>query len=270
VGIDAVDRTVAILEQLATRPDGMGVVRLAAAVGLAPSTLHRYLASLQEHGLVEQADDRRYTLTPRLYVLGLPAAKGFDLEANARASLRRLAGASGETVCLMVRDGDHSVCIEQIESGHQLRIEARIGSRSDLRLGSTGRVLLAFAPQEVRSDLLARPPVRPRTPNTITDPDQLRPLLESIREDGFYVSRSQVDDGVMAVAAPVRDRSGEVIAAVAVVAPETRLAAEPVLSRTIRLVTDESDVLSQRLGHAAPAAPAARAPAPVPTERSLP
>lgn len=265
MGIDAVDRTVAILERLATQPDGVGVVRLAEFVGLAPSTLHRYLVSLQEHGLVQQADDRRYVLTPRLYVLGLSAAQGFDLEANARDSLRRLADATGETVCLMVRDGDHSVCIEQIESGHQLRIEARIGGRSDLRLGSTGRVLLAFAPPEVRGELLARPPVPRRTPNTITDPDQLRSLLESIRRDGFYVSRSQVDDGVMAVAAPVRDRSREVIAAVAIVAPETRLAAQPVLSRTIRLVTDESDVLSQRLGHAAPAALAH-----APPERSLP
>jgi DNA-binding IclR family transcriptional regulator len=262
VSIDAVDRTVAILEQLATQPDGIGVIRLSASVGLAPSTLHRYLASLQEHGLVDQAADRRYLLTQRLYVLGLAAAQGFDLEANARPSLRRLADDSGETVCLMVRDGHHSVCIEQIESGHQLRIEARIGSRSDLRLGSTGRVLLAFAPEEVRADTLAREPLPPRTPNTITDPDQLRSLLESIRKDGFYVSRSQVDDGVMAVAAPVRDRSREVIAAVAVVAPETRLAAEPVLSRTIRMVTDESSVLSQRLGHAART--------PVPSERSLP
>lgn len=250
MSIYAVDRTVAILEHLAREPDGLGVTRLADRVGLAPSTLHRYLVSLQEHGLVDQTDDRSYALTSRLYILGLSAAHGFDLGANARSSLRRLAEASGETVCLMVRDGDHSVCIEQIESGHQLRIEARIGSRSDLRLGSTGRVLLAFAPTEVQDEILARPPQKGRTPNTITDSEQIRTLLEAIRRDGFYISRSQVDDGVMAVAAPVRDRSGEVIAAVAIVAPETRMAADPVLSRTIRLVLDEADVLSQRLGHA--------------------
>lgn len=252
MSIDAVDRTVAILEQLATEPEGMGIVRLAERVGLAPSTLHRYLASLQGHGLVEQADDRRYTLTPRLYVLGLSAAKGFELESNARSSLRRLAVESRETVCLMVRDGVHSVCVQQVESGHPLRIEARIGSRSDLRLGSTGRVLLAFAPSGVRDDALSRPPLEPRTSHTITDPNQLRSLLESIRRDGFFVSRSQVNDGVMAVAAPVRDRSGEVIAALAIVAPETRLSSDPVLSRTIRLVTDEGGVLSQRLGYAEP------------------
>ena len=251
MSIEAVDRTVAILEQLADRPDGLGVMRLAERVGLAPSTLHRYLASLQEHGLVAQGADRSYTLTPRLYVLGLAAANGFGLEANARSSLRRLAEESGETVCLMVRDGGHSVCVERIESGHQLRIEARIGSRSDMRLGATGKVLLAFAPEAVHEEVLGRPPLEPRTPNTVTDPNDLRSLIQSIRRDGFFVSRSQVDDGVMAVAAPVRDRSREVVAAIAVVAPETRLADDPVLSRTIRLVTDEAAALSQRLGYAA-------------------
>lgn len=250
MSIDAVDRTVAIIEHLSREPSGLGVVRLAERVGLAPSTLHRYLGSLQEHGLVERTDTRRYALTTRLYVLGLSAAKGFGLEEHARETLRRLARTSGETVCLMVRDGDAAVCIERIESGHQLRIEARIGSRSDLRLGSTGRVLLAHAPDDVREALLSRPPLEKRTPNTVTDPDRIRSLLESIRQDGFFVSRSQVDDGVMAVAAPVRDRSGEVIAAVAVVAPETRLANDTVLSSTIRLVQDEASMLSQRLGSA--------------------
>lgn len=250
MSIDAVDRACAIIEHLARHPQGVGIVRLADGVGLAPSTLHRYLGSLVQHGLVEQGEDRSYALTPRLYLLGLSGAKGFELGANARTSLRHLAERSGETVCLMVRDGDQAVCIEQIESGHQLRIEARIGTRSDLRLGSTGRVLLAFAPVELREELLARPALKPRTPNTITDPAQLRSLLATIRHDGFFVSRSQVDDGVVAVAAPVRDRSGEVIAAVSVVAPETRLAAEPVLSNTIRLVQDEVGKLSQRLGYA--------------------
>lgn len=250
MNIEAVDRVCAIIEYLAAHPSGVAIVRLADAVGLAPSTLHRYLGGLRKHGLVEQLDDRTYALTPRLYLLGLASARGSSLEASAQSSLRRLADLSQETVCLMVRDGDQVVCIEQIESGHQLRIEARVGSRSDIRLGSSGRVLLAFAPPQVREEMLARARLERRTPNTVTDPNELRGLLEVIRRDGYYVSRSQVDEGVLAVAAPVRDSSGEVIAAVSVVGPETRLAAEPVLSKTIRLVQDEVAVLSQRLGYA--------------------
>lgn len=250
MNIEAVDRVCAIIEYLAAHPSGVAIVRLADAVGLAPSTLHRYLGGLRKHGLVEQRDDRAYALTPRLYLLGLASARGSSLEASAQPSLRRLADLSHETVCLMVRDGDQVVCIEQIESEHQLRIEARVGSRSDIRLGSSGRVLLAFAPPQVREEMLARTPLEQRTPNTVTDPNELRGLLEVIRRDGYYVSRSQVDEGVLAVAAPVRDSSGEVIAAVSVVGPETRLAAEPVLSQTIRLVQDEVAVLSQRLGYA--------------------
>lgn len=250
MSVEAVDRVVAILEHLAERPEGEGVLRLSDRAGLAPSTMHRYLSSLSGHGIVRQAPDRTYHLTHRLYLLGLGAAKGFELERHAEASLQRLADASGETACMMVREGDQSVCIARITSGHQLKIEARIGSRADLRLGSTGRVLLAFAPSTVREELLARPPLQPRTPNTLTHPDRIRDLLDAIRDDGYYVSRSQVDDGVIAVAAPVRDRAGEVIAAVAVVAPETRLATQDVLSRTVDLVKGEVGVLSANLGYA--------------------
>lgn len=248
--LDAVDRTVAILEQLARHPDGVGIMRMADRLGLAPSTLHRYLASLQQHRIVRQDEGRSYRLTPRLYLLGLGAAKGFDLEAHAKPSLERLARASGETVGLMVREGDQAVCIEKIDSDHPLAIQARIGSSADLRQGATGRVLLAFAPEEVREEMLARPPLPKRTPHTVTDPNELRRLLEAVRRDGHYVSRSQVDGGAVAVAAPVRDRAGEVIAAVAVVGPQTRLAEGPVLSRTIDLVEREVGALSEHLGYA--------------------
>lgn len=250
MGIDAVDRTVAILEQLAERPDGMGIARLAERVGMAPSTLHRYLSSLQEHELVEQESDRSYRLTSRLYLLGIRATDVHGLERRSRAHLESLAAATRETVCLMVRDGESAVCVAQAGGDHhQLKIEARIGGRSDLRLGATARVLLAFAPESLRETLLARPPLKRRTANTVTEPSEIRDLLNAIRRDGHYVSQSQVDDGVMAVAAPVRDRLGEVIAAVAVVAPETRMAEGPVLTNHVRLLKEEVARLSEGLGY---------------------
>ena len=249
MAIDAVDRVVAILEHLAKEPGGATLSRIASKVGLAPSTLHRYLKSLQDHGIVRQAGDRTYGLTPRLYLLGVAAANGFDLEHHAQASLERLAQASGETLCMMVREDDQAVCVARINSNHHLKIEARIGSRADLRLGATGRVLLAFAAETLRDELLARPPIAPRTSLTITDPERIRDALETIRRDGYYVSRSQVDEGVTAVAAPVHDHTGEVIAALAIVAPDSRATAPNVLDRMVDLITREAQELSATLGY---------------------
>jgi DNA-binding IclR family transcriptional regulator len=249
--VEAVDRTVALIEQLAYHPEGVGLLRLAELVGLAPSTTHRYLATLCGHGVVEQDDQRQYRLTSRLYLLGLAAGAGFDLEAQSGPSLKRLAERSQETACLMVRDGEHSVCIGQVDSNHQLKIAARVGSRQDLRLGATSRVLLAFAPESLRDELLRREPASARTRNTITDPVSIGTLLKEIRELGYYVSRGEVDDGVLAVAAPVRDRSGEVTAALAVVAPETRMGTGSALDHAITLITEEARELSLKLGYSA-------------------
>lgn len=247
--VEAVDRVIGLLEQLSHHPDGVGVLKLAEGIGLAPSTTHRYLSTLQKHGITEQDEHRLYRLTARLYLIGLTAGAGFDLETRGQISLARLAHQSQETVCLMVRDGEYAVCIGQVDSSHQLKIAARLGSRQDLRLGATSRVLLAYAPEVVQAALLRRDPILKGTKNTITEPAAIRTLLEEIRKDGFYVSRGEVDDGVIAVAAPVRDRSSEVTASIALVAPEIRLASNEALTNAINLVTEEAKNLSLELGY---------------------
>lgn len=246
--VEAVERTVNLIEQLAEYPEGVGLLRLAENASMAPSTAHRYLSTLIDHDIVEQVHDRMYKLTSRLYLLGLAASAGFELESQAGTTLRRLAEQSRETACIMVRDGEHSVCIGQVDSNHQLKIAARVGSRQDLRLGATSRVLLSYAPDSLRESLLRRKPVVKRTADTITDPGAIGALLQEIRENGFYVSRGEVDEGVLAVAAPVRDRSGKVVAALAVAAPETRMGGESVLKPVIDLVVKEAQELSRKLG----------------------
>ncbi|MEX2534491.1 MAG: IclR family transcriptional regulator [Trueperaceae bacterium] len=248
--VEAVDRTVSLIEHLARNPEGIGVAALARRVCLAASTTHRYLASLQQHGLVEQGDDKNYRLTSRLYLLGLSAAAGLDLEAQARGSLRSLTEQTQETSCLMVRDGRHAVCIAQVDSYHQLKIAARVGSRQDLRLGATSRVLLAYAPEAEQEVILQQSPVNGRTKRTVTDPGSIRVVLEEIREQGFYISKGEVDEGVLAIAAPIRDRSKEVIAAIALAAPETRLGIPKVLEGAVELVLGVANELSLKLGYA--------------------
>ncbi|HEX7002957.1 MAG TPA: IclR family transcriptional regulator [Trueperaceae bacterium] len=246
--VEAVDRTVNLIEQLAQNPGGIGVANLAKNVGLAGSTTHRYLAALQERGLVEQDEQKNYRLTPRLYLLGLSAAAGFDLERQARVSLERLTKQTGETSCLMIRDGRYSVCVAQTDAHHQLKIAARVGSRQDIRLGATSRLLLAYAPEEEREAILLEPAPRARTKKTVTDPKAIREILDEITEQGYYVSVGEVDEGVLAIAAPVRDRSAEVVAAIALAAPESRLGAPDVLEEAIALVVREAADLSFKLG----------------------
>lgn len=248
MSIEAIDRTVVILEHLAESPKGLGVVKLAERTGLAPSTAHRYLFALQSHAIVEQDESKRYHLTSRLYLLGLAVGDRFSLETQARGVLQRLAQTSQETACLVVRDGHHAVCIAQIDSNHQLKIAAHVGSRQDLRMGATSRVLLAYADEATREAVLEQAPLSRYTERTVTDSNDIRRILKGIRRDGYYMSRGEVDEGVLAVAAPVFDRRGEVIAALAIAAPESRVSDRDTLQSTVHLVTEGAGLLARKLG----------------------
>lgn len=259
--IEALDRAVNLLEHLSENSQGLSLSGLARKTGLAPSTVHRYLAALQQHRFVWQSGDKIYSLTSRLYLLGLSASEAFDLETQSQDSLRRLAAITHETSCLMVSEGRHSVCISQVDSRHQLKIAARIGSRQDLRVGATSRTLLAYMPTEVQRDILNQPPLEQYTDNTVTDPSTIEGILNAIRRQGYYVSTSEVDAGVVAVAAPVRDRTGTVIAALAVAAPESRLTEQEALAAVVKLIREEADDLSLRLGYFSTPKHAERTPA---------
>lgn len=250
-GVEAVERTLALLEQFSEHPEGLGVSELARRTRLAPSTVHRYLGVLHRRGIVEQDRDRRYRLTTRLYFLGLAGARGFDLEAQAREPLERLAELSHETVCLMVRDGRHAVCIAQVDSRHQLQIAARVGNRQDLRIGATARLLLAYAPAEVQDEILALPPLPRYTARTVNDPAAIRAILVDICRDGYYISRGELDAGVIAAAAPIRDRRGRVSASVVIAAPESRTDDEA-CRRFVECVTATARDISSRLGFSPP------------------
>lgn len=246
--MDVVDRTITLLEHLSQHPEGVGVVRLADALGLAPSTAHRYLATLQARHLVEQTDRKHYRLTSRLYLLGLAVRGQSGLERQLETTLHALADASNETVCLMVRDDYHAVCVAQVDSKHPLKIAAQVGSRQDLRLGATARVLLAHAPPEIQEYVLGLPPLELRTSDTVTDPEQIRTILRRIRSEGYYLSRGEVDDGVLAVAAPVRNHRGEVIASLVVAAPQARVSSS-YLRSLIDMVVRNAEDASKKLGH---------------------
>lgn len=167
----------------------------------------------------------------------------------ARPVLRRIGQETGESVNLMVREGLHSTCIAQIDSVHSLRISAQVGGRQDLRLGAASRVLLANSPQHVQDEVLGQEPAQRRTADTITDPVDLREVLAQVRRDGHFVSRGELDVGVIAVAAPVRDLSGSVVAALSLAAPEVRVPPAR-LAELVGRVLKGADGLSLILGFA--------------------
>jgi DNA-binding IclR family transcriptional regulator len=140
--------------------------------------------------------------------------------------MEMLAREHGETVSLMVRDGDEAVCIDQVDGLFPIRLSAVRGRRLSLYTGASPRLLLAFAPEEEREDYISRCNFIKITPRTIGDPEQLRSALTEIPRCGYAVSEGELDEGVVSFAAPNRNASGRVVASMSAAGPKTRLEGE--------------------------------------------
>ncbi len=247
--MEAVLRTFKLIDCLASHPEGLGIHQLAQKVDLAPSTAFRYVSALQDIGHVDQGLDKKYRLTPRLYALGLAAAGSSSAIGHLQAGAERLAAHTGETVLVTVRHGLSWICVAQMESRHRLKITAHPGSRQDLRLGASGRVLLASLPDDELDLILEASPVPQLTTETITSLDALKQVIVRVRRDGYCVSTSEIDAGVLGVAAPIRDTDNVVVAAISVVSPVSRYDSEFAVSNLITAVTAEAARLSPLVGH---------------------
>jgi len=208
-GVGVIDKSVAILEALAELGAG-SLADLVGATVLARPTAHRLAVALEAHGLVGRDEQGRFRLGVRLAAWGRQAeASTGGLLEHASDVLADLRDATGESAQLYVRDGDHRVCVAAAERPAGLRDTVPIGARLSLVAGSGAKVLLAWADPNgwpVEADVGA---------------------LRTVRTRGWAVSVAEREAGVASVSAPVRDRSGAVVAALSVSGPIDRLGRKP-------------------------------------------
>lgn len=251
-GVQSVARAVGILEALGDSAEGLGVTELGRRLGVHKATASRLVATLADHGLVERnpATDK-YRLGFGLVRLAAVATAALDLVRQARPILEHLADETGETVNLAVLDGDQVVNVDQITSSRLVVNVNWVGKRTPLHSTSSGKVLLAHFPHRGAELLPDR--LQPLTPHTIVDRDLLDAQLLEANVRGFAHTMEELEVGLNAVAAPIRDSSGAVVAAVSVSGPAYRLtrALIPEVGQRVREAGME---ISRRLGFADEAA----------------
>lgn len=246
-GIQSVSRAVLSLELIAEAGE-LGVTELGRRLGVHKATASRLAATLAERGLVERDPaTERYRLGFGLIRLAGAAMAGLDLVSSARPVLEDLAEETRETVTIAVLSGDDVVSIDQITGTRSIVSVSWVGKRTPLHTTSTGKILLAFMDDLERDRRLAQPLER-ATKRSLVDPAQLRTQLDDIRRRGYAQTLEELEEGLNAVAAPVRQADGEVVAALSVSGPAFRV--RPVdLPRLGRLTIEASDKISRRLGH---------------------
>jgi len=245
--LQSVNRALTAVELVADAGE-IGVSELGRQLGVHKATASRLAATLAEHGFVERDPvTERYRLGYALVALAGAAMSNLDLVRTARPILEELAERTHETVNLGVLAGDAVVYLDQVTGTRSVVAVNWVGRRTRLHDTSNGKVLLAFA-GEAEVDRVLSGTLERATPRTIVDPDELRSQLAAVRERGWAQTLEELEDGLNAVAAPVRDADGAVAAAISVSGPAFRMS-EVDLPRIARLAVDAGNAVSQRLGY---------------------
>lgn len=247
-GTQAVDRAIAILKTFSYENPELSMMDISHQLGLHKSTVHRLIGALEREGLMSRnPGSGRYRLGLGILSLAGLVKTNEELRRIARPWLRKLAAWTEETVSLSVLDGMVSVNLERaLPPGRQMVSYAWLGRRTPVHAVSTGKVLLALLPEEQWTPLLDRP-LPALTPHTITDPDMLTTELEKVRKQGYAIGVEELEEGLSAVAAPVRDSNGAPIAAVAISGPTSRIT-KAKIPELAKLVVNVADDISSELG----------------------
>jgi IclR family acetate operon transcriptional repressor len=249
-GVKSLDRAIEVLFFLAANPPDCSILTISCGLGTTPSTVHRILTTLSQRGLVEQDPiTRRYGIGVQTLRLAAAYRQRVRLQTVALSSMRRLRDATGETINLHIASGSSFVCIEQVESLHQVRRVVDPGMSQPLEFrGASGKVLYSWLPfddqQRLQRDWRAEQSLAER-PWLNRD---IPALAAEIRGRGFAISSEEGVPGVAAVSAPIFDVSGAVTAALTVSGPVDRLPETRMLEISAQ-VRDAAAEISAGLGY---------------------
>jgi IclR family pca regulon transcriptional regulator len=223
-GSQSVERCLAVLCAFTADRPALGISELAGDLGLNRSTTHRYVSTLARLGFLEQdGATRKYRLGPKVLDLGFSVLGSLELREVAAPHLRRLTDETGHTSNLAIRDDTDVILIDRVRGRpgryHHLEFTLHVGSRIPAYCSATGKSLLAFLPPRDLERLLDRIDFVARGPRTITDRTSLLGELEQVRRTGVSVNDEELESALRAIAAPVRGRSGDVVAAINVSIP---------------------------------------------------
>lgn len=242
-----------LLRLLADLPAGATLSDLSKNNGTPKSSLLALLRALTQTGFVQHLDGR-YAIGPESMKLASTIVAQRKFPDIAVPVVEALAQASGESAFLaqLADDAPEAVYIYRADSASALRFIAEVGSREPLYSTAVGRVLLAFQPKPWQESYLRGIKLVARTPRTVRSKRELRRIVERVRRDCRATSFEETIDGVAGIAAPVFDKTGDLLAGLVIGAPASR--ARSRVQALEALVSEAAAEISSLMGHSSPRA----------------
>jgi DNA-binding IclR family transcriptional regulator len=211
-------RAARILQAFSQDEPALTVSEIARRTGLHVATASRLVGELVAHGFLGRDDDRRVRIGVRLWELVTRASPTLSLRDAAMPFMEGVHDVVGHHVQLGVLDGDDVLFLERLSAPHAVINYTRIAGRLPPHASSSGLVLLAHGPADLKERVLAGP-LTAYTPATPATPARLRATLAEIRRQGYAYCPGYVHQEALGIAAPVRDAAGAVVAALSVIVP---------------------------------------------------
>jgi IclR family transcriptional regulator, KDG regulon repressor len=245
----AVVRTLDILELFLDSDGTLTAPEVVRRTGVPRTTAHELLSTLVARDYLQKDENGGFRLGVRLLHLGNAYSARFDMLAVANDAARDLSSRTSETVSVALREGADVFYLAKIEPRDTLRLPSSIGQRLPANVTGLGKVLLAYLSPTALRQLFPNPDALPRlTDRSIGTLDRLEEELVQVRETGVAFEREESTPGVWCVAAPVREASGDVVAAISLSVPSARFA-QRADNDWAQLVQDAAGALSSRLGY---------------------
>lgn len=242
--IRSVETAFEILEYM-QHNDGAGVTDVADALSVSKSTAHGHLSTMESLGYIVKVDGE-YRVGLRFLELGHNARSRYNLYEAAKAEADQLAEVTGERCQIMVAEGHRGVYIYQTAGERAVQTDSHIGSSVDLHCTAVGKSYLAHLSETDLETYLEAVGLPENTEHTITDPDAFRDELATVRERGYALNREERIIGMRAVGAPIVTDGGEVLGAISVSVPTTRLEEQPSESNLPEQVMRSARVIAIR------------------------
>ena len=247
--IQVLARAFRVIEYLAEHKDGVGITDLANKTKLGKSSVYRVVDTLRDLGYVvqDQASDK-YALSLKFVQLSSMLLNQTELKVVAYPHLRRLSAEVSQTTHLCVLRGTEAVYLEKIVAySHSVRMYSEIGLTVPVYCSAVGKCLVAWLPQNQQEEILKDISFKPRTEYTITNLEQYKKELVFVQNNGYSIDDLENEEGVRCVAAPIRDYTGDVIAAMSVSGNYESIETDE-FRKSIERVTCTAAQISQELG----------------------
>ena len=247
--VQSLDRGLAVIRAFGPDRERLSLSEVARATGLTRAAARRFLLTLVKLGYV-RSDGREFSLRPRVLELGYAYLSGLALPEVAAPHLEELVARLHESSSICVLDGHHVVYVARVPTKRIMTVAISVGTRFPAYATSMGRVLLAAMSEQDLDRYLAEASFEPFTGRTVTDPDRLRTIVHEVARQGYAIVDQELEEGLRAVAAPIRGSADVGTAAINVSAHASRVSLAvmrseilPALLETASLI--EADLKSQ-------------------------